>query len=355
MMAIQTYRFLIGTKIPFSHFPEIAQTFLNQQNLHYDRLLYYFHDFRDSSGGLPKIMKDCPHIGSIRSLPSNTGHSFYLSNIDEDTGCTEAEIISVMPKIHRRYGLSDAYIIYQDIDFFAQKIPAVIQAPGNTPHCINGSSITLYRDSVFPRWTSINLKIIIHYGTNTYDPTAYFEAMQQLLPGIRCMGFVECCFTDEEQVLYDQLNEHVTPLVQCTCDHFEKQLPEKSPHTPAAYDTPKLSVAPALKKLCKQYGYSYVKHEYGCFFVQKRTANGHYIVLDIDVGPIFKGVGALIRYVGLGFDHRIHYSFRQPSDQKDLEDYLLQIFEALASAEKDIIPALDSHYPLTPDWFSYIC
>ena len=154
MLAIQTYRFLIGTKIPFSDCPGIVQTFLNQQNLHYGRFLYYFHD---NYGGLPKIMKDCPHIGSMRSrLNINGGEHFYLSNIDEDTGCTEAEVISVVPRIHRRYGLSEAHIIYQDIDFFEQKIPAILQAPGNTPSCIKGSCITLYRDSVFPRWNSID-------------------------------------------------------------------------------------------------------------------------------------------------------------------------------------------------------
>lgn len=352
MFAIQTYRFLIGTKIPFSDFPGIVQAFLNQQSLHYERFLYYFHD---PCGGLPKIMKDCPNIGPMRlRLNINGGEHFYLSDIEEDTGCTETEIISVVPKIHRRYGLSEAHIIYQDIDFFAQKIPAILQAPGNTPSCIKGSSITLYRDSVFPRWNGIDLKIIIHNGANAYDPTPYFEGMKQLLPGVRHMGFVECCLTNEEQSLYDHLNESAAPLVQNACNHFEKHLPERIASTPAILDTPSLSVAPALKRLGKQYGYSYVKHEYGCFFVQKRTANGHYILLDIDVGPMFKGVGLLIRYVGVGFDHRIGSTFRYPQNQKDLEDYLLQIFEALASAEKDVITALDSHYPPTPDWFSYI-
>lgn len=351
MLAIQTYRFLIGTKIPFSDCPKIVQTFLNQQNLHYDRFLYYFHD---NFGGLPKIMKDCPHIGPMRSRPSNAGDLFYLSNIEEDTSCTEDEIISVVPKIHRRYGLSEAHIIYQDIDFFAQRIQAIIQSPGNTPDCIKGSSITLYRDSVFPRWNSIDLKIIIHNGMNTYDPTPYFEAMKQLLPGVRHMGFVEYCLTNEEQSLYDHLNGSAAPLVQSACNHFEEYLPERITSTPAILDTPKLSIAPALKRMGKQYGYSYIKHEYGCFFVQKRTANGHYIVLDIDVGPMFKGVGFLIRYVGAGFDHRIGSTFRYPQDQNDLEGYLLQIFEALSTAEKDVIPALDAHYPPTPDWFSYI-
>ena len=352
MLAIRTERFLIGTKIPFSDCPRIVQKFMAQQNLHYDRFLYYFED---NFGGLPKIMKDCPNIGSMRSrLNINGGEHFYLSNIDEDTGCTEAEIISVVPKIHRRYGLSEAHIIYQDIDFFAQKIPAVIQAPGNTPACINGSGITLYHDSVFPRWNSIDLSIVIHNGIETYDPTPYFEAMKQLLPGVRHMGFVKCCLTTEEQFLYARLNERITPLVQRACNYFEKHLPERIVSTPATLDIRNLSVAPALKRLGKQYGYSYVKHEYGCFFVQKRTANGHYILLEIDVGPMFKGVGLLIRYVGAGFNHSIGSTFRYPQNQKDLEADLLQTFQALASAEKDVITALDSHYPPTPDWFSYI-
>ena len=153
VLAVQTYRFLIGTKVPFSDCPGIVRTFLNRQSLHYDRFLYYFHD---NFGGLPKIMKDCPHIGPMRSQPSGAGEVLYLSNIGEDTGCTEAEIMAVVPKIHRRYGLSEAYLIYQDVDFFGKHISSVVQAPGNTPACIKGSSITLYRDAVFPRWNSID-------------------------------------------------------------------------------------------------------------------------------------------------------------------------------------------------------
>lgn len=348
MLAIQTYRFLIGTKIPFSDCPKIVQTFLNQQNLHYDRFLYYFHD---NYGGLPKIMKDCPHIGPMRSRLTNAGEHFYLSNIEEDTECPEAEIISVVPKIHRRYGLSEAHIIYQDIDFFSQKVPAVIQSPGNTPTCIKGSSITLYRDSVFPRWNSIDLQIVIHNGTDTYDPAPYFEAMKQLLPGVRYMGFVECCLTNEEQATYDTLNQSAAPLIENACNYINNLLPDRSSQSNAMLDAPKLSVAPVLKKLGKQFGYSYVKHEYGCFFIQKRTENGHYIMLDIDVGPSFKGVGLLIRYIGAGFVHRIGSTFRYPHNQADLEKYLLSIFQVLASAEKEIISELDAHYPPTPDWF----
>ena len=142
MLAIQTHHFLVGTKISFPEWPRIVQTFLEQQSLHYDRFLYYFEDFNDANR-LPKIIKDCPNIGPLRSRPSrnpNNGDIFYLSNIEEDTGCTEAEILSVAPRIHRRYGLPENHIIYQDVDFFSRKTTAIIQAPGITPQHIKGSA-----------------------------------------------------------------------------------------------------------------------------------------------------------------------------------------------------------------------
>ena len=61
-----------------------------------------------------------------------------------------------------------------------------------------------------------------------------------------------------------------------------------------------------------------------------------------------------IRYIGAGFEHQIGSAFRYPRGQAELEDYLLQIFSALASAEKNVLPALDSHYPPTPDWYAPI-
>ncbi len=157
--------------------------------------------------------------------------------------------------------------------------------------------------------------------------------------------------TNEEQTLYDGLNQSAAALAENVCSYLGKLLPEQSRPEDVILDAPKLSVVPALKRIGKQYGYSYVKHEYGCFYVQKRTTNGHYILLDIDVGPTFKGVGVLIRHIGAGFEHQIGSAFRYPRGQQGLEDFLSQIFSALASAEKDVLPALDAHYPPTPDWY----
>ena len=346
MLAIQTYRFSIGTKIPFSDCPQIIRKYLQLQSLHYERFLYYFHD----NSRLPKVIKDCPDIGPVRSRTINGMEHLYLSNIGSDHGCTEAEIMGIVPKIHRRYGLSEAHIIYQDIDFFSAKIPSVIQSPGNNPQCIKGSSISLYRDCAFPAWNSIDLRIVVHTKTAAYDSAPYFEALKQLLPGLRHTSFLECCLSDEEQAQYDKLNQGAAALLVNASCYLSRHLP-----APLLSDNPglapNLSVAPVLKKLSKQHGYTYLKHEYGCFYIQKRTQNGNYILLDIDVGPNFKGLSLLICYAGAGFKHRITSGFYHPQDQKDLETYVQQCFQALLLWEKEALPALEAHYPPSPDWF----
>lgn len=349
MLAIQTYRFLIGTKVPFSDCPGIVATFLREQNLHYGRFLYYFHD---PNGALNKIAKDCPHIGPLRTrLDISGGEHLYLSNIEEDTGCTEGEILAVVPKIHRRYGLSEAHILYQDINFFGKQIPSILRSPGNNPACLKGSGISLYRDAVFSNWNSIELNIILCDGEETFEPAPYFEAMKTLLPGVRTTEFVECCLSEEEQAFYDRQNQRAIPLVETACEFFAERLPGSSSEKDAMLEPPKLSVAPALRKLGKQYGYSYAKHGQGFFSARKRTENGQYIQLDVDVGPMFKGVGLAVRYVGAGFDHPIASAFRYPKDQNDLESWFLQIFKVLASGEEAVFPALEALYPPTPAWF----
>ena len=348
MLAIQTFRFLIGSKIPFSDWPQIVQSFLEKHDLHYKDFLYYFED---DYGALPKALKDCPQLGPIRERITNAGNRLYLSNIEAHTDCKEEDILSLMPKIYRRYGFSETHIIYQNVDFFSQHIPSIIQSPGNTPSCIKGSNITCYRDSVFHRWSSIDLQIIIHDGHTAFDPTLYFDTMKQLLPDVRTIGFTECCMTDDEQAAYHTRNQNAVPMVESARHHLKNLLPAIKDTPPHTLFSPKLSVAPVLKRLCKTHGYSYIKHEYCSFFIKKRTANGHYILLEADVGPSFQGVGIGVRYTGVGFDHLIGSTFRYPQTQENLENYLSQVFLALVSAEQAVIPALDKHYPPTPDWF----
>ena len=114
MLAIQTYRFWIRSKIPFSEWPQIAKSFLSQQSLNHSRFLYYFED---AWGACPKAVKNYPNLGPVRECGGIRQNTPYLSNIEDGIGCSETEIMALMPKIHRRYGFGESYIIFQDIDF----------------------------------------------------------------------------------------------------------------------------------------------------------------------------------------------------------------------------------------------
>lgn len=348
MLAIQTYRFWVRSKIPFSEWPQIAQTFLAQQSLHYDRFLYYFED---DWGACPKAVKNCPNLGPIREGGGIRQKTPYLSNIEDGIGCSEAEIMALMPKIHRRYGFGESYIIFQDIDFFSQNIPAIIQSPGNIPSCVKGSSIVCFRDSVFPNLSCIDLRIIINDGHNIFDPTPYLEAMKQFLPGIKYEGFVECCMTEDEQHNYNILNQNAIPILEEIRNYFATTLPDAPQEPRYSENNVKLTLAPTIKKLCKQYGYTYVQYTSCIFFVQKRTPNGHYIVIYIDPGPYHHEISFWVDFSGVGFKHRIAESSFFQANGGDVNCFLAKCFEVLSAAEKDVLPALDTHFPSTPDWF----
>ena len=349
MLAIQTYRFWIRSKIPFSEWPQIAKSFLSQQSLKHSRFLYYFED---TWGACPKAVKNYPNLGPVREGGGIRQNTPYLSNIEDGIGCSETEIMALMPKIHRRYGFGESYIIFQDIDFFSQNIPAIIQSPGNIPSCIKGSSIVCFRDSVFPNLSCMDLRIIIYNGHNIFDPTPYLEAMKQFLPDIKYEGFVECCMTEDEQLKYSILKQNVTPILELVRNHFAASLPGAPREPRYSENSVKLTLAPAIRKLCKQYGYTYIRHASCIFFIQKRTPNGHYIVIYIDPGPYHHEVSFWVDFSGVGFKHRIADSSFFQASGGDVSDFLAKCFDVLSTAEKEVLPALDAYFPATPDWFT---
>ena len=136
MRVIQTYTFRMSPKTPYSDYPSIARRFLEEQNLTSHRFLYFFdelviHSIKTveetlASGSCVKAVKDCPALGEIRFFDGDQYGAFplfFLSNIDTDTSCTEADILPYMKKIHRRYGFCECNLYYYDIDFFGEVIP----------------------------------------------------------------------------------------------------------------------------------------------------------------------------------------------------------------------------------------
>ena len=343
------YSFYIGTKIPFSEWPDIVQSYMKQQGLHYSDFFYTFE-------GLPKVIaraaKECPELGPVRTRQGKNAEDYYLSNIESDTGCTEQMIMSLMPKIYRRYGFSESYLYYDGVDFFSRTYPKARQAPTDEPDWDKRPCITLYRDSVFPRFSSIDLDFVLHDDSGSYDPAPYVQAMKQLLPGVRHTAHTQCCLSDAEKAEYERLNREAEPLLDAVRSYLEDKLPPPPEFSFLSAKAASLSVAPALRKLCRRYGFSYIRHYNGNFYIQKRSTGGHYIFLDIGVAPTCKRVELLVKYIVAGFEHRLAFRSFLPDDQADMESWFTECFDVLCAAEKEVFPPLAAHFPPSPDWYA---
>lgn len=349
MHANVCYSFLIGTKIPFSDWPGLIQSYMQQQGLHYRD---FFYDFEGLPKAIEKAAKECPELGPIRTRQDNNTEEHYLSNIESDTGCTEQRIMSLIPKIYRRYGFSESYLIYEGVDFFSRVFPKSIMPPSNSPGCIKSPCITLCRDSVFSRYSSIDLNFVLHDDSGSYDPSPYIQAMKQLLPGVRHTAHTECCLSDAEKAEYERLNREAEPLLDAVRIYLEEKLPPPPEFPFHSAKAASLSAAPALKKLCRRYGFSYIRHDNGNFYIQKRSTGGHYIFLDIGVAPTCKRVELLVKYIVAGFEHRLAFRAFLPDDQADMENWFTECFDVLCAAEKEVFPPLAAHFPPSPDWYA---
>ena len=345
MRVIMHYTFKIKSKIPFPEWPGIVKEYMKSMNLHYSAFRYYF-EFKESE--THASISDCPALAPIRPFDSL---SSYISNLEDSKGASEEEVMSLIQKIYRRYGFYETYFIYQDVDFFSKSIPTTVLSPGNTPSCYNGSKIVLNRSIIFPNYSGITLSVDILHDGHILSPICYLEAMKQLLPGIKPEERLEIQLNDDEKMHYELLNQSAAPKLEPLEEFFDQHLRAQS-DTPSAPGDNKISLAGPLKKMCLKYGYDYVKYTFNTFYIQKRTANGHYILLQFDMGSYNTFMRPNIFFSGLGFHHCLFSSLNHASrNASEAADLLICVFESLSEAEKTLLPALDAHYPPTPEWF----
>lgn len=285
MRVIETYTFKLSPKTPYSDYPAIARRFLDEQQLVSHRFLYYFDEstflksFEETllSGGCAKATKDCPALGKIRILdkpPFGDSPMLFLSNIDLDTGCTEADVLPHMKKIHRRYGFRESDIYYYDIDFFGHVIPFerdLTDVESNAAHFQQapdfafllhsqpyGSGIRLHRYITGGNYISLSIDLL-HDG-KIHDATPYFEAMKALLPKIHPTVDMKVYLTDEEKREISLWDEEIAPALEKPRSFFDERFPSRDGQVSTF---PRYTVAPKLKKLAKQYGFSYHYEGFG--------------------------------------------------------------------------------------------
>lgn len=355
MRAIIHYHFLIGTRIPFSDWPGIAEKFFAKCNLSYRDFYYYFSDFDNSIHGLEsacqKAVKDFPQLSPIHRSAHESGVvTLYLSNIEENSPCTQTDILTMLPKLYKKYGFVDSQLFYQNVDFFGRRLSTIRRPTQELPGTLCGSSISLDRCRFGTRWNGITVSADFVYGDEILDASAYRDAMAELLPEIRCLESVETILTPEDEALFAARNSAAETEVGFARTFFEERIPQYAPTVRAEGGAP---VGPVLKRLCKKYGYTY-KYDYYCHTMRKRSKNGHYIHLEVDA---YSGSGQIsrmdiqIQCLGLGFDHWVFSGGAPGMEQTGTAEYFKAVFQALAEAEETQFPKIEAFYPPTPEWY----
>lgn len=374
MRVIQTYTFNMSSKTPYSDYPAIARRFLEEQNLTSHRFLYFFNELvypmktveeTLASGSCAKAVKDCPTLGEICFLNgSDYGMSpmLFLSNIDVDTGCTEADILPHMKKIHRKYGFCESNLYYYDIDFFHNVIPyerdmsrAISRAEHfqcdldpalllqNQPY---GSGIRLHRYSTGGIYISLSIDIL--QSGIIHDATPYFEAMKALLPNIHPTVSMQIYLTDAEKQEIVSWDKQITPALEKSRSFFAERFPTKDRQN---NDLSNYTIAAKLKKLAKQHGFSYHYEGFGVYVLDKRTPRGHVLRLWVDSGPSHFDTTYHVNIQGIGFCHVLCKSMQTPTNQAESDACSEKMLSIISEFEKTIILELDAFYSETPNWF----
>ena len=355
MRLIQHYTFNIKTKIPFSEWPEIVHRFLSENHLTSHRFLYFFEDilgFDETTDdalprcGCARILRDCPSLGEIR-WAQNRPDRLWLSNIDSQEDFLESDILPLMKKIHRRYGFSESNLFYFDIDFFGKRTCfARDDSVANIEHQPYGSGITLHRDVCGDNYLKLSVDLL-HDGV-VMDAAPYYEAMQKLLPKIKVATSLQIYLSEEEKQKIEEINQAAAPVLQTCRDFFKDRLPFTATQNTFSSN---YSVAKPLKKLAKKYGYAYKLVWNGVYALEKRTAKGNVIYMDVDSGPSHYDLGVGVSYQGLGFHHRIGCSNQTPANQQEADAFLEHVMSIVSEFESTLLPSLDDQYPETPGWF----
>ena len=375
MRVIQTYTFKMSPKTPYSDYPAIARRFLEEQNLTSHRFLYFFDELiirsiktveeTLASGSCAKAVKDCPSLGEIRFFDGESyGASplLFLSNIDIDTGCTEADILPHIKKIHRRYGFCECNLYYYDIDFFGKVIPwdrdltgAERRAAhfekefnplwnlGNQPY---GSGIRLHRYSTGGNYISLSIDLM-HNGV-IHDATPYFQAMKAQLPHINPTIQMDIYLSDEEKQEIANWNTLSAPVVEKSQNFFTERFPSKERQN---YFDSSYTLAPKLKKLAKQHGFSYHYEGFGCCVLDKKTSRGHTLRVWAESGPSRFCTNYHVNIQGIGFCHVLCKSMQTPTNQAESDECSEKILSVVSEFEKALLPELDVFYNETPVWF----
>lgn len=187
----------------------------------------------------------------------------------------------------------------------------------------------------------------MHNGV-IHDATPYFQAMKAQLPHINPTIQMDIYLSDEEKQEIANWNTLSAPVVEKSQNFFTERFPPKERQN---YFDSSYTLAPKLKKLAKQHGFSYHYEGFGCCVLDKKTSRGHTLRVWAESGPSRYCTNYHVNIQGIGFCHVLCKSMQTPTNQAESDECSEKILSVVSEFEKTLLPELDVFYNETPVWF----
>lgn len=379
MRCLDIYSFKFKNK-EFYNLPALIKRYLSEQGLDYKRFLYFFEESaypigKESAeeadervartGRCAKLLREFPAIGTIET-EKNRGRSdsIFLTNVGKDGGCTEEQLAPRMKKLFA--GLDPSTFWYADIDFFNKTVPSEREKVRNVR--VIGASICLTKDVFSSR---MHLIVDCLFDGIYYDTRPYAEAMQKLLSGMKYYHEKRLLLTDAEEERIKVCNERAKKAFEDARAYYEKTAFDEGEnartiwHSAVNVDYKKMleyhekkgdrvllehTVAPALKKAAKKFGFAYEYVAGGIWHLYKRTKHGHYMTLYADKAQMER-VFVSLHFKSVGVFEQMFDCAIYPTSQQEADRALTRLVEILAQSEDDVFAQIEKEYPPAPDWY----
>lgn len=355
MRYFKQYLFKVGRKIEFKDLFGIVDTFISEQGLRYDSMGY---DLISLDGHGDKLLRKIPQLGPGEIIKDRYNDMLRISNmVTPRHFCDEASIRLIGSKIPRPYNFFDTHFYYRNITFFGkQPSNEQIRLSENQVYLdVIGSYIELYRDFEGPQTTAVRMKIEVLDHQTCMRADEYAQTLSEALGKVKFYAYASYGMDASEEALYAQLQKEAAGIVDSArMDLSEKsvELTQQMQRKFPVCDERKFSIAKPMKRIGNVHGYSsYAYVPMGVYRMSKRVKGGNHIILEIDMGPMFRQVGAGFYLSGAGFSYMFPCAFYGPSSQEDMDFMITRIFETIAYFEERYMPEIVKLYPETPEWF----
>ena len=353
MRVIKKYVFKIGTKFKFDRLPDLIRSYLDSLNLTSRKFFYYLEDLvylpstpdtvvRSACG---RMFRACPSLGDICAKQSEGLDTLWITNIDREAESSDEIIRPLLSKIYRSYGFTESRLYYFDIDFFGRVVPMEMD-DANIEDRPVGSGITIEKSVSGDNYITLSVDVL--NGKEILDPTPYVEAMKQLLPGVKAnSGMIIYLSPEEKQAMADIHTNAIGELGEAV-EFFMENLPaDYYGIWPAKY-----SISSKLKKLAAKYGYEYANEYQNLLFsLSKRTERGNLLAVGVISSPSRYHLEISVTYEGLGFKQYLGSGNYAPAGQKEFNELMDDLMDAVSRFESTLLSQLDSKYPDTPAWY----